>query len=610
MLMLTLGIVSVGDFNVKEVSADGSKIGESSGAQQFYTDFSGYGGVYLFYQDASMTKPAYCLNRDNSEPNGQTFVKYDALDVNKISFSDYWGKLKANPGENTDPTNLEGAQEMLPLILYIGYPNDAGNLGTEINNNKRFQALTQAAIWHYTDKRDEKLSGESSNPILDYINNHNDLEVPDSLKVQIWTWDQYSASRYQNMLMVTNTTPKISEDPSIKSTTLTATAGSKTSTASDSAAAQLSLAGSEVASIRDEVVLEQLDTEKDYILVSKLYKVDGETKTEVSGSEVVTNVPKSEIDATTKKVTKTVTFTKTLDEAGEYQIYSELYEESRATSNLKSKHNDKYNQKAETVNITKEAPTTPYIDSTSVTIAGKTGSPVTVTTEEANSVSNFTDTIVLKNLDSTKTYFVSLTLKMLDSTYVPVTTQSENINGVTEKTITVTIPRSNYSFQDGKTYTVVTKLEESTDGVIFTHNDNLKDQKETIVVKDPEAPKISITVNKEWYDGDTKLTEVPTSGSIKLQLIQNGVNGEIVEVTADSNWSYTWNNLASDARYEVKEVSCDVEGFEIGTDKVSVVDNVATIKNIKKDEVKPDPKPDKPNKPTTKTYITPKTGVE
>lgn len=482
------------------VYADGEKIGGSDGAQAFYHDATGYGGIELFYQDPQMTKPAYCLNFSNAYPSGQTFTKYDSGKINAIDFKDYWGYLSGTAGGSSNTANVQAdAATKIPLILYLGYPNDAANLGTAIGNNKKFQAMTQAAIWHYTDSKSEKVDG--GNAIIDYINQHPDLTVPDSLTAQIWTWDQNMSNRYQNMLIIDGTTPKIVDGPTIKNTTVTATAGSKSSssTLNPEKEAELELADGESATIKDTIYLEELDGTKTYTVQSILYHVNGTTSSVKETINTIIN--SSEIQD--KKVTKEVPFSTSITEEGEYKIVTTLYEgNSTDEANKKDTHNGDFKRASEVLKITKKTPSTgPTITNTTVTgkVEGTTKTSTASTTTQAEiSIDEgeevtLTDLVKYAGLDSTKQYKIVSTVYLKPgNTVVTGMTGEKTISGSEQGEFEYTISGK---LSDEGTYTIVTTItEEGASQPIFTHNDRYNLSEETIKVTN-NTPAVTEIIN-------------------------------------------------------------------------------------------------------------------
>ena len=107
-------------------------------------------------------------------------------------------------------------------------------------------------------------------------------------------------------------------------------------------------------------------------------------------------------------------------------------------------------------------------------------------------------------------------------------------------------------------------------------------------IKNSYTPKeTSVTVTKRWNDSNDKDKLRPES--IKVQLYANGEKkGEAVELKADSNWSYTWNNLpekakGKDIKYTVKEVD-KLKGYTVSVDDKDhgniIITNTHTPKEI------------------------------
>ncbi|KRN89528.1 aggL protein [Ligilactobacillus ceti DSM 22408] len=104
----------------------------------------------------------------------------------------------------------------------------------------------------------------------------------------------------------------------------------------------------------------------------------------------------------------------------------------------------------------------------------------------------------------------------------------------------------------------------------------------------------SVTVTKEWDDQNDHDHLRPTS--IQVQLFANGLpTGEVVTLTADQNWTYTWKNLAvnqaqNKIQYTVAEVS-SVKGYSVKVNNANagniIITNTHTVKKVDDTEKMP-----------------------
>ncbi|MGS4049561.1 Cna B-type domain-containing protein [Staphylococcus pseudintermedius] len=121
--------------------------------------------------------------------------------------------------------------------------------------------------------------------------------------------------------------------------------------------------------------------------------------------------------------------------------------------------------------------------------------------------------------------------------------------------------------------------------------------------------KTSATVTKHWEDDDNQDGKRPKS--IEVELMADGkATGEKATLSADNNWTHTWQDLAEKAQgkaidYTVKEIT-ELKDYDVKVDNADMGNFVITNKYNKPEEPnqpekKPETKPSEPNtdKPNT-----------
>ncbi|HDL0574810.1 Cna B-type domain-containing protein [Staphylococcus aureus] len=115
--------------------------------------------------------------------------------------------------------------------------------------------------------------------------------------------------------------------------------------------------------------------------------------------------------------------------------------------------------------------------------------------------------------------------------------------------------------------------------------------------------KTSATVTKHWEDDDNKDGKRPKS--IEVELMADGkATGEKATLSADNNWTHTWQDLAEKAQgkaidYTVKEIT-ELKDYDVKVDNADMGNFVITNKYNKPEEPnqpekKPETKPSEPN---------------
>ncbi|HHZ8250774.1 TPA: Cna B-type domain-containing protein, partial [Enterococcus faecalis] len=114
-----------------------------------------------------------------------------------------------------------------------------------------------------------------------------------------------------------------------------------------------------------------------------------------------------------------------------------------------------------------------------------------------------------------------------------------------------------YEFNDLDEYSAGKKIVYTiTEDQVNDYNSDVSDAKN--IVNKYTPGKTSVTVTKAWQDADN---QDGLRTSIKVQLYANDkAYGDPVELTSDTGWTYTWNDLNQrqnhkDVKYTVKEVN-------------------------------------------------------
>jgi TQXA domain-containing protein len=87
-------------------------------------------------------RDAYCFNFQLNWPSSQSYLKI--RDANATTMNHY---AAAFAGTSPDDPTIRDA---VLLVIHNGYPEDAGELQGELTD-AQFRAVTQAAVWHFTD---------------------------------------------------------------------------------------------------------------------------------------------------------------------------------------------------------------------------------------------------------------------------------------------------------------------------------------------------------------------------------------------------------------------------------------------------------------------------
>ena len=123
-------------------------------------------------------------------------------------------------------------------------------------------------------------------------------------------------------------------------------------------------------------------------------------------------------------------------------------------------------------------------------VASTDTEPATYTAAATESISKeLKDTVTFKNLDAGKTYTIVSTVT--NEKGATVDTQSETITGLESGSVTLTFANLT---REG-TYSIKTELKDG-NNVIFTHNGDLNDNKETVIIEkldEEESPKVKNT---------------------------------------------------------------------------------------------------------------------
>ena len=412
---------------------------------------------YVWSESPDRHNAALGSNISNAFAFALTGNMYDS-NGNEIPTGGYGG-IGENQFTRDDVVTDLGPQciNLLKRVLYLGAPNNAQG------DNFSGEETQEAVYWCiYNGKNNNSATGIHANSLVEkalalesvpegevYVY----LITPEDFRLDRAGWDQCTINAKFTTQEDTSKTPTI--------TNTTAKVNDNTGT--------VGLKSGEEGTMTDVVELADLEDGKTYTLVSTLYK---------DGKEFATATK----EVTSADATCTVTFEKTITEAGEYSIKTEL----KDGDNVVAEHNGDLSIASETVNVTVEKPEAKM--ATTVSVDGEESSAdAAVEVEEGEK--DVVDTITYEGLTPGATYKVTGTLMdVTDGEPKEVANASaecvadESGNGTWE------IVFKGAKLEAGKTYVVFEEAVNVEDADDCAEHKDANDLAQTIVVKESEDP--------------------------------------------------------------------------------------------------------------------------
>ncbi|MCY7192073.1 Cna B-type domain-containing protein [Streptococcus gallolyticus] len=521
---------------------------------------------HLYVDDDGKAVVTYCFNFHKNYPlsSGTPYEKY----ANVTS-----EQMKANSSSNMVDSELYDA---IMKVLYNGYPNNNSGIKEKYGlTDDEFRAITQYAIWHFTDNTyisDSYFQNAQRQGAYSELTDVANLTYPADFKLNLYISQDSTRQNLMAAEVLTENTV-VKEYTSVSVNKVWDDANNQDGQRSSEVTVQLLANGVEVSG--QQLVLsdangwngtfENLDKyDSDNVLIDYTVK----EVTDLSGYQSVVSGSDNNYTITNTHVPEVINLsgTKTWDDNNNQDgirpesIVVHLLANGVDTGQTKEvsqtdnwtyqfENLPKYQNGQEIVYTVSEDSVGGY--ETIISGFNITNSHTPETTEVSGTKTwNDNDDQDGKRPDS-------ITVNLLaNGTKVA----SQEVTADTNWTYTFS-NLAKYANGSAITYTVT---EDSVDNYTTTINGY-------DITNSYTPGKTSLTVIKVWDDSDDQDGLRPNS--IDVQLYANGKkSGDVVTLTAADNWTYTWTNLAEKANkkdivYSVKEVT-EVDGYTTTEGKV------------------------------------------
>ena len=541
---------------------------------------------HLYVDDDGKAVITYCFNFHKNYPlsSGTSYEKY----ANVTS-----EQMKENSSSNMVDSELYDA---IMKVLYNGYPNNNSGIKEKYGlTDDEFRAITQYAIWHFTDNTyisDSYFQNAQRQGAYSELTDVANLAYPADFKLNLYISQDSTKQNLMAAEVLTENTV-VKEYTSVSVNKVWDDADNQDGQRSSEVTVQLLANGVEVSG--QQLVLsdangwngtfENLDKyDSDNVLIDYTVK----EVTDLSGYQSVVSGSDNNYTITNTHVPEVINLsgTKTWDDNNNQDgirpesIVVHLLANGVDTGQTKEvsqtdnwtyqfENLPKYQNGQEIVYTVSEDSVGGY--ETIISGFNITNSHTPETTEVSGTKTwNDNDDQDGKRPDS-------ITVNLLaNGTKVA----SQEVTADTNWTYTFS-NLAKYANGSAITYTVT---EDSVDNYTTTINGY-------DITNSYTPGKTSLTVTKVWDDSDDQDGLRPNS--IDVQLYANGKkSGDVVTLTAADNWTYTWTNLAEKANkkdivYSVKEVT-EVDGYTTIEGKVE--NGNVTITNTHVPVIPEDPK--------------------
>lgn len=470
MLVLTLVMTAGGMMPFGVIDSYAAETGNVS-----YRE-SPYGNQLLFFD--MDRKPVYCAEQRKGD-----LMNNISYSLGATNASDY--ETKSTADSYWDYTkywrNGQNHWDKIKRILYVGYPVDAAGYGNGVDPNV-FRAATQEAIWYYTDSQSPSIHPEKAYELI-----NDKTTVPDNVVLKFWTPNVQNNPPYQSVFSL----EKGGSIPVIQNTT----ANANNIEATETAPATVSVAsGAQISvTVKDKVTLKGID--KDYKLVSKLYKKGGTEPVQTKVTSIGAS-SHSEI---------TVQFDTALSETGNYYIKTQLFDKDATVypdSAAITTHNSAGDMNREAVLIQQDEPAPTKSLRTTVKNgedSASSSAPLKLKKTDDGKYT-FTDVIEYEGLTSGATYTVSGNLVTKPDGPVIGTAQneftaSESGSGSWSLTFEVT------GLEVGKEYVVFETAKNNSDDSDTVSHQDINDKSQTLIVEEETPAVHPIKISKKALGG-------------------------------------------------------------------------------------------------------------
>ncbi len=201
--------------NYEEVDSNNYEAFSDRNDDSFQWQFAPYGKHYYLKENGGKGQALYCFNIDRHEPaesydDGQT-IEYNPFDGGEVKYT----KILNLEGliDNSEKPRIKNPQqfhESIRKVIYAGYPNNNIGMGNGLSNTT-FKAITQLAIYYFTDSIDintvehgfegirlpeNKAVMQAYKNLVSYAENQ-EIKVPADFKLNIY---KSNNGKYQNLI--------------------------------------------------------------------------------------------------------------------------------------------------------------------------------------------------------------------------------------------------------------------------------------------------------------------------------------------------------------------------------------------------------------------------